>query len=65
MINIIYLEGLDVLKFFDETFGFGIKISHRNGVYPEKKIFFINEELTNEWMEALKYYRSVTLYQQF
>ena len=43
IIKIIYLEGLDVKKIFDEVYGFGISISHRNGIYNEKRIYFLNE----------------------
>ncbi len=41
--KIIYLEGLDVTKIYDEAHGSGVAITHRNGIYPEKKLFFVND----------------------
>jgi hypothetical protein len=38
----ICLEGLAVRRIFERETGFGIEISHRDGVYSEKKIFFKN-----------------------
>lgn len=39
----VCLEGLAVRRIFEGEIGFGIEISHRDGVYREKKIFFKNE----------------------
>lgn len=41
-IMIICLQGLAVNRIYEPTYGFGIKISHRDGVYEDKKIFFKN-----------------------
>lgn len=32
-IEIICLEGLEVTKSYDKTFGFGIDIAHRDGIF--------------------------------
>lgn len=56
-IMIICLEGLAVRRIFEIEAGFGIEISHRDGVYRDKKFFFKNEELLLEWIELLKFYK--------
>ena len=49
-IMIICLDGLEVSKTYGADLGFGIKISHRNRVYPEKNFYFKNENLMLEWI---------------
>ena len=55
---IICLEGLLVKdKGYDKTGGYKIEISHRDGIYPVKEFFFVNEELENKWREFLRFYK--------
>lgn len=32
-------------------------ISHRDGYYPQKKIFMKNETIRDDWNEALKFFK--------
>ena len=50
-IMIICLEGLVTKSIFDETFGYGIEISHRDGFYESKKFFMKDKDLVTKWME--------------
>lgn len=54
---VICLEGLAVRRIFEIETGFGIEVSHRDGVYRDKRFFFKNEEVLVEWIELLKYYK--------
>jgi hypothetical protein len=54
---VVCLEGLAVKRIFEVEGGFGIEVSHRDGIYHEKKFFFKNEEVLVEWMELLKFYK--------
>jgi serine/threonine protein kinase len=45
--------------------GFGIEVSHRDGVYPEKRFFFKNEELMLEWMELFKFYKGESVQKRY
>jgi hypothetical protein len=56
-IMVICLEGLAVRRIFEIETGFGIEISHRDGVYKDKKFFFKNEEILIEWVELLKFFK--------
>ncbi len=53
---IICLDGLSVRRIFEETIGFGIEISHREGYYQDKKIFFDNEDILMDWLQSLQLY---------
>ena len=64
-IMIICLEGLSVKKMFEPTNGHGIEISHRDGIYPMKKFFFLNENLSDGWMEHLKYFKGASIAQLY
>lgn len=64
-IMIICLEGLAVRRIYDMENGFGIEISHRDGIYVEKKIYFKNEGLLLEWMELLKFYKGDSVQQRY
>ena len=50
---------------FDEQYGFGIEISHSRGIYPEKRVFFKNEEMLGEWMDLLRFYRGESVQQKY
>lgn len=58
---IVCLEGLSVRRIFDDKAGFGIEVSHRDGVYHEKQFFFKNEALLLEWLHVLEFYKATSL----
>lgn len=62
---LIPLEGLAVKKYFAEDRGYGIEISHREGVYPVKMFTFLHESLQAEWMDHLKYYKGSSINQLY
>lgn len=39
---VICLEGLAAKRIFEVENGLGIEISHRDGIYPEKRFFLKN-----------------------
>lgn len=61
--RVICLDGLAVRKTFDLANGFGFEISHRDGVYENKKFFLKDEAVVGEWMELLKYYKGESVQQ--
>lgn len=62
---IICLEGLAVKKIYEDANGNGISITHRDGIYQEKKIYFKSEALLKEWMEQLKFYKGTTVHERY
>ena len=65
VLQIICLDGLAVKKIYEVENGFGIEISHRDGIYEERRIFFLNEGLLGEWMELLKFYKGESIQKQY
>lgn len=64
-VYIVCLDGLSVRKLFDQKMGFGIEISHRDNIYPLKVIYLKNDESANQWMELLKFFKGVSVQQQY
>ena len=64
-IMIVCLDGLEVKRTFDKNKGFGIEISHRDGLYHSKTIYLKNEETTSQWMELLKFFKGVSAQHQY
>lgn len=58
--EIVCLEGLSVQP-IDNSLGPGIKIAHKNGIYPEKSFYFGSRVLQEEWAEALKTFKGVSV----
>ena len=52
---------MEVSKLFEEKYGYGIQITHREGYYPLKHFFFKNEKIREQWIEFLKYYKGGTI----
>ena len=65
VLQIICLDGLAVKKIYEVENGFGIEISHRDGIYEERRIFFLNEGLLGEWMELLKFYKGESIQKRY
>lgn len=61
----ICLEGLTAKRIYELDNGFGFEISHRDGIYEEKKIFLKNETLLFEWMELLKFYKGESVQKKY
>lgn len=61
----ICLEGLSVRRIFEIDNGFGIEVSHRDGVYQDKKFFFKNEELLIEWINLLSFYKGYSVQNRY
>jgi serine/threonine protein kinase len=62
---VICLEGLTVLRKYESSNGFAISISHRDGIYEEKKVYFKNEKLLLDWMELLKFYKGASVHELY
>ena len=62
---VICLEGLAVRRIFEIETGFGIEMSHRDGVYLDKRFFFKNEEVLVEWIELLKFYKGDSVQKKY
>jgi serine/threonine protein kinase len=59
------LEGLIVRRYCSAEDGFGLEFSHRDGIYPEKRIYLRDEALQREWMKLLHFYRGDTVQQKY
>jgi hypothetical protein len=62
---VVCLEGLAVRRTYEEKYGFGLCFSHRDRVYPERRAFFRNETLTEEWAELLRFYRGESIHEKY
>ena len=62
---VLCLEGLAVKRIFEDETGFGLEISHREGIYKEKKFFFKNQDILKEWMELLKFYKGESVQNRY
>lgn len=56
---------MEVKRTFDKSRGFGIEISHRDGLYSTKIIYLKNEETTGQWMDLLKFFKGVSIQHQY
>lgn len=62
---VICLEGLAVRRVFEIEEGFGIEVSHREGEYKDKQVFFKNEEVLLEWLELMKFFKGESLQNRY
>jgi hypothetical protein len=62
---VLCMEGLSVRRCCSEEDGFGFEVSHRDDIYPLKRIFLRDEGLLIEWMELLHYYQGESLQQKY
>lgn len=62
---VVCLEGLAVKRIYEAKCGFGLLFSHRDRVYPERKAFFRNEALAEEWNELLRFYRGESIHEKY
>ena len=63
-LNVICLEGLAVHPHSNEG-NHGLIIKHRDGIYPEKRIFFAKPEIQNEWLDALKSFKGESIQEKY
>lgn len=47
---LICLDGLIAKPLFEESNGYGIEISHREGIYESKRFYLLNKDLMDRWM---------------
>ena len=64
-IMIVCLDGLEVKRTFDKNKGFGIEITHRDGLYDSKTVYLKNDETASQWMELLKFFKGVSAQHQY
>ena len=59
------LEGLTVVRTLEDGKGFGVDMTHRDGLYPPRKIFFKDEKVLEEWMEFFRFCKGDSVRQRY
>jgi hypothetical protein len=62
--DIINMEGLTAHR-IDLSEEFGIKLNHRDGIYPEREFMFDSRQIREDWMKQLADFKENSLFDKY